>query len=146
MTFGLYKWPQGRVARYLAAGVVLSFVGYAAYRFYAWKSDWVPRWMEGVKVGNLSLSKGVIGAILLALAGCLAAYLLAFAHAGVGEYLIAVEGELRKVYWPKMKPWFARQTELWGSTYVVIAVVVILSLFIFVADLGLKYTVGEIFK
>ena len=147
MTFGLYKWPQGRVVRYIAAGVVLSFVGYAAYRFYAWQSDWVLGWMAGVKVGNLALSVGVVGAVLLAAAGCVGAYVLAFAHPGVGEHLITVEGELRKVYWPKMKPWFSRQTELWGSTYVVIAVVVILSLFIYVADhVLLNHTVGLIFK
>ncbi|HOX08116.1 MAG TPA: preprotein translocase subunit SecE [Planctomycetota bacterium] len=145
MTFGLYKWPQGRVVRYIAAAVVLSFVGYAAYKFYVWQSDWIPRWMSGVRVGNLGLSVGVIGAVVLAMLGCFGAYMLAFANAKVGEYLIAVEGELRKVYWPKMKPWFSRQTELWGSTYVVIAVVVILSLFIFLADLGLKYSVGLIF-
>jgi preprotein translocase subunit SecE len=147
MTFGLYKWPQGRVVRYVAAAVVLSFVGFAAYRFYAWKSDVVPPWMAGAKMGNLSVSVGVMGAILLAAAGCVGAYLLVFAHPRVGEHLIAVEGELRKVYWPKMKPWFSRQTELWGSTYVVIAVVVIFSLFIFLVDrFLLNPTVGWVFK
>jgi preprotein translocase SecE subunit len=147
MTFGLYKWPQGRTVRYVAAAVVLSFVGYAAYKFYAWKGDVTFGWMEKAKVGNLALSVGVIGAILLAVIGSVGSYLVVFANAKVGEYLIAVEGELRKVYWPKMKPWFSRQTELWGSTYVVIAVVVIMSLFIFVVDnFFLNYTVGWIFK
>ncbi len=146
MTFGLYKWPQGRVVRYLAAGVLLSFVGFAAYKMYAWQGDWVPEPLASAHVGDLKLSVGVLGGIGIALLGSVLSYLVVFANAKVGEYLIAVEGELRKVYWPKMKPWFARQTELWGSTYVVIAVVVVLSLFIYVADLGLKYTVGEIFK
>lgn len=147
MTFGLYKWPQGRVVRYVAAAVVHSFVDYAAYKFYAWKGDVTPDWMAAAKVGDLALSVGVIGAILLVLAGSVGTYLVIFANAKVGEYLIAVEGELRKVYWPKMKPWFSRQTELWGSTYVVIAVVVILSLFIYVVDnLLLNYTVGLIFR
>jgi preprotein translocase subunit SecE len=146
MTFGLYKWPQGRVVRYAGAGVVLSLVGYAAYKFYAWQGGWAPGWLAGVKLGAQPLSVGVLGAVLLGALGCLGAYLLVFANAKVGEYLIAVEGELRKVYWPKMKPWFSRQTELWGSTYVVIAVVIILSFYIFVVDVGLKHTVGEIFK
>jgi preprotein translocase subunit SecE len=147
MTFGLYKWPQGRVVRYVAAAVLLSFVGFAAYRFYAWKSDVVPSFMSGAKLGNLSVSVGVLGAMLLSAVGSVIAYLLVFANPRVSEHLIAVEGELRKVYWPKMKPWFSRQTELWGSTYVVIAVVVIFSLFIFVVDTFLlNPTVGRIFK
>ena len=147
MNFGLYKWPQGRVVRYAAAAVVLSLVGYAAYKFYAWKGDVVFGWMEKVRVGNLGLSVGVIGAVALAVIGSLGAYMVVFANAKIGEYLIAVEGELRKVYWPKMKPWFSRQTELWGSTYVVIAVVVIMSLFIFVVDkFLLNNTVGLVFR
>jgi preprotein translocase subunit SecE len=84
--------------------------------------------------------------VLVAIAGCLGVYLVAFANARIGEYLITVEGELRKVYWPKMKPWFSRTTELWGSAYVVVAVVVILSIFIYVVDYWLlANTVGPIF-
>jgi preprotein translocase SecE subunit len=147
MTFGLYKWPQGRVVRYVAAAVILSFVGYAAYKFYAWKGDVIFWGMEKARIGNLALSVGVVGAVLMAAAGSIGSYLVVFANPKVSEYLIAVEGELRKVYWPKMKPWFSRQTELWGSTYVVIAVVVILSLFIFVVDkFLLNNTIGLVFK
>jgi preprotein translocase SecE subunit len=142
MNIGLYKWPQGRIVRYAAAGVLLSYVAYAAYEFYAWRSGDLLPWL---KIGDRPFALGEVGAVVLALAGCVVTYLVAFANVKVGEYLIAVEAELRKVYWPKMKPWFSRATELWGSTYVVVAVVVILSLFIFGVDQVLAKTVGRIF-
>lgn len=147
MNLGLYKWPQGRIARYSAAGVLLSYIFFAAYKFYAWKgSSPVPFVGEWLKVGRHQIMLGEVGCVLLAIAGCLGVYLVAFANAKVGEYLISVEGELRKVYWPKMKPWFSRTTELWGSAYVVVAVVVILSLFIYVVDYWvMAHTVGLVF-
>ena len=133
MSWGLYKWPQGRVVRYLSALVCLSYVAFGAYRFYAWKSR-TP--LPFVPAGTLpeALSLGVVGAIFLVLAASVGVYLLAFANARIADYLIAVEGEMRKVYWPKIKPWFSWSSELWGSTYVVIIVVVILSVFIRVID------------
>jgi preprotein translocase subunit SecE len=147
MNLGLYKWPQGRIARYAAAGTLLSFVFYSAYKFYAWKgSTAVPLVGNWFKIGRQEIKLGMLGAVLLTILGCLGVYAVAFANAKVGEYLISVEGELRKVYWPKMKPWFSRTTELWGSAYVVVAVVVILSVFIYVVDYWLlTNTVGLIF-
>lgn len=147
MNLGLYKWPQGRIARYAAAGTLLSYVFFAAYKFYAWKgASPVPLLASWFKIGRHEIKLGEIGSVLLAVAGCFGVYMVVFANAKLGEYLITVEGELRKVYWPKMKPWFSRTTELWGSAYVVVAVVVILSLFIYVADYWLlANTVGLIF-
>ncbi|MHC4915952.1 MAG: preprotein translocase subunit SecE [Planctomycetota bacterium] len=134
MSIAPYKWPQGRVIRYLAAAVCLSYISFGTYCFWAWKSDaalpFVPR-------GQFSetFSLGLVGSALLALAGAIAVYFLVFTNAKVTDYLISVEGEMRKVYWPKIKPWFAWSSELWGSTYVVIIVVVVLSVFIRVIDL-----------
>ncbi len=133
MSSGLYKWPQGRVLRYLAAAVCLSYVSYGAYRFYAWKSgDPLPFVAPGTLPEAFNL--GVVGGVLVLLAGVVGIYFLAFTNARAADYLIAVEGEMRKVYWPKIKPWFSWSSELWGSTYVVIIVVVILSVFIQVLD------------
>ncbi len=134
MSLGLYKWPQGRILRYLAAAVGLSYVSYGAHRFYAWKSgDALPFAAPGALPEIFNL--GYVGALLVLLAGTLAIYFVVFTNAKAADYLIAVEGEMRKVYWPKIKPWFSWSSELWGSTYVVIIVVVILSVFIKLIDL-----------
>jgi preprotein translocase SecE subunit len=139
MSFAPYKWPQGRIMRYVAAAVCLSYVGFGAYRTYNWLSASKLPFQLG-KALPVSLAKtvtpGVLGSVLLLLAGSVAIYSLVFVNVKVTDYLIQVEGEMRKVYWPKMKPWFAWSSELWGSTYVVVIVVVILSAFIFAVDLG----------
>jgi preprotein translocase SecE subunit len=131
-----YKWPQGRVIRYVAATVCLSYVGYAAYSFWAWQGN-APLPLVGGEADPAYLKLGFVGALALLLAGSAVTYLTVFAHAKLTDYLIAVEGEMRKVYWPKVKPWFSWGSELWGSTYVVIIVVIILSVFLQAIDLGL---------
>jgi preprotein translocase subunit SecE len=137
MSFRLYKWPQGRVIRYLAGAVGLSYVLFASMCFRDWRSNDTPlfeastdnlQWLEGV------LTVGNIGFVVVLLLGALFIYSMVFASAKVGEYLIGVETEMRKVYWPRIKPWFSWSSELWGSTYVVIIVVVIITVFIYLVD------------
>ncbi len=138
MSLGPYKWPQGRVMRYVAAAVGLSYLSFGVYRTYTWlvgkklPFELGKALPEGVaKV----LTPGVLGSVLLLVVGAVGVYMLVFVNARIADYLISVEGEMRKVYWPKIKPWFAWSSELWGSTYVVIIVVVILSVFIRVVDM-----------
>jgi len=138
MSLGPYKWPQGRVMRYVAAAVCLSYLSFGVYRTYTWLGakklpvELVKSMPEGVaKV----VTPAVLGSVVLLLVGAVGIYLLAFVNARAADFLISVEAEMRKVYWPKIKPWFAWSSELWGSTYVVIIVVVILSVFIRVVDM-----------
>lgn len=49
-------------------------------------------------------------------------------HARVGDFLIATEGEMKKVNWSSRK-------EVWGATKVVIITVLALSILLFVVDL-----------
>ena len=133
MSLGPYKWPQGRVLRYIAGAVCLSYVAFGAWRFWAWKSsDPLPLVPPGAVPEILGL--GLVGSVLVLLVGAALTYWVVFRHPKVGDYLIGVEGEMRKVYWPKIKPWFSWSSELWGSTYVVVIVVVILSVFIRLVD------------
>jgi preprotein translocase subunit SecE len=69
----------------------------------------------------------VAGSILLV--GFLALYWLIYANRKVGEFMIATEGEMRKVNWSTRK-------EIMGSTWVVIAISVIIALILFIVDLG----------
>jgi preprotein translocase SecE subunit len=124
--------------RYVAGAVCLSYLAFGTYRTHLWLGSDplpfglgadLPPWLAAV------LTPGVLGSVLLLVAGAVGIYYLVFVNPKVAEYLISVEGEMRKVYWPKIKPWFSWSSELWGSTYVVIIVVVILSVFIRVIDL-----------
>jgi preprotein translocase subunit SecE len=52
----------------------------------------------------------------------------------VGNFFQEATNELKKVTWPPMRPWFSAKTELWGSTYVVIVLTVIMAAFIGAVD------------
>jgi preprotein translocase SecE subunit len=123
------------VIRYLGAAVCLSYVAYGAYCFWAWKGV-QPVPFVGAESNPPYAKLGFVGAAALLVAGVIGTYLVIFVNARAADYLIAVEGEMRKVYWPKIRPWFSWGSELWGSTYVVIIVVVVLSVFLQLVDLG----------
>jgi len=148
MSLGLYKWPQGRVVRYLAGAVCLSYVSFGAFRMYAWLADSELPFGLGRQLPEAwarVLTPSLIGAVLLLLAGAVATYMLVFVNVKVADYLISVEAEMRKVYWPKVKPWFAWSSELWGSAYVVIIVTIVMAVFLKVVDEGFTHTVARIF-
>lgn len=131
--------------RYLSALVCLSYGVFGAYRFYAWQARSPLPFVAPGAVPE-ALSVGVVGAIILVLAGAAGTYFLVFVNPKVTDYLIEVESEMRKVYWPKVKPWFSWSSELWGSAYVVIVVVVVISVFIQVVDLVFTPVYQWIFK
>lgn len=136
--------------RYLAGAVCLSYAAFAAYRFSAWQSA-SPDLPFGVSDSlpenwaNI-LTRGALGAALLLLAGIVGAYFLVFVNAKASDYLISIESEMRKVYWPQIKPWFSWSSELWGSTYVVILLTVLLAAFIKAIDLALAPLAKFIFE
>ena len=142
----LYRWPQGRTIRWCAAGAGMAYLLFAALR---WNGayDGV-KLVEGVRFlgASFDVTLGLIGAAVLALGGLFLVGYLFFAHPRISDFLIESEGELRKVTWPAVRPWFRGSTELWGATYVVIVVVVVLAVFTWLVDYWvLTHTVGQLF-
>ena len=108
---------------------------YAAKSWYYWARS--PS-IFGPTIGELPFGVGDIGAAVLFLAAVCVSYWLCFMNPRASNFLIEVEIELRKVTWPSVKPWLSTKSEVWASTYVVLAVVVILVFFVFVVDRGLS--------
>ena len=128
--------------RWCAAGAALAYMLFAALRWYGFMAGA----RTGLEVFGLPVSVGQVGATVLALGGLVLVYYLFFVHPKISDFLIESEGELRKVTWPAAKPWFRGSTELWGATYVVIAVVLILAAFTYLLDYYvLTHTVGWLF-
>ena len=117
--------------------ILLAMGAFSAYRWYLWALDKGYEWPLP-RIGAHQLHWGEVGAALLVIVATLIAYRICFVRQGSSDFLVETEIELRKVTWPEYKPWFKADTELWGSTYVVIVVVVALTLFIFLVDVGLR--------
>jgi len=107
---------------------------YASQSWYFWAKA---RW--GAQIGELPFGVGEIGGVVILLGVVLASFWVCFAHARASNFLIEVEIELRKVTWPSIKPWLSTKSEVWASTYIVLAVVGILVLFVYVVDLVLTF-------
>lgn len=87
--------------------------------------------MAGTVTWGLGL--GVItGLVILGVA-----YYLCMMHPKSMIFLNETESELRKVVWPKSKP-FSASTELWQYTLAVIGLMIVLVIYIFIVDIIIK--------
>lgn len=68
---------------------------------------------------------------------------ISFVLPRTADFLIDMDVELRKVIWPETQPLFSKKAEAWGATYVVIITVIVMTLFIYVVDLGWQWVVQE---
>ena len=117
-----YKPGQGywtRLGSALGFGAVVAF-----------GASWV--WSEVDRFGDLPFERlylqgGLAAAILLL--GGIFVYWLVYVRPKFGEFLIATEGEMKKVNW-------STRREVLGSTWVVICISVIIASMLFVVDLG----------
>ena len=80
--------------------------------------------------------QGAVAAATLLL-GAIIIYYLVYVKAGTSEFLIATEGEMKKVNW-------STRREILGSTWVVIAISVIIAAILFVVDIGFATFFREI--
>ena len=136
MSWKVYRPGEGRIARLAALVAVLAMGAFAAYRWYLWAEKNELRWLLP-RIGFHQLSWAEIGAAAIVIAFTLVGYRICFARPKSSDFLVETEIELRKVTWPEWKPPFRASTELWGSTYVVIVVIVALAVFIGLVDFGL---------
>ncbi len=115
-----YKAGQGywtRMMSAVAAGTLAMAGG-------AWA--WAQLEALDVKFERVYLQGAVVGAI--ALISAMLIFWIVYRKPNTSEFLIATEGEMKKVNWSSRR-------EIFGSTWVVIAISVIIAVLLFVVDL-----------
>jgi len=116
----IYKAGQGYYTR-LGTVLAVALLGLLGM---VWLWDYAAR----IPLGSLNpvyVAAGtciLIGAILTAIA-----YWVIYLHPRTSDFLIATEGEVKKVNWSTPR-------EIWGSTAVVISTMVLLTILVFVVD------------
>ncbi|RKY19697.1 MAG: preprotein translocase subunit SecE [Planctomycetota bacterium] len=126
---GVYRKGQGKWARLIAAGCVLALVIYGAWALHDFLVgyDSLKKVLFVVPGLDLRVSGAfIIAAVLFAVFGFLVYYFLT-QHKKVCDFLIETEIEMKKVTWPGA-------SEVWGSTLIVLATVVVFALWAVVCD------------
>ncbi len=131
----MYKAGQGMPSRIGAMIVGVLIAAYASFSWYRWNP-----FASGHVGGGLSSIDLVIAAVLLVGIAVFFAWAV-FRKPGSADYLIDMDDELRKVVWPSVMPLFDPKTEAWGSTYVVIVCAILFTVFIWLVDIILQYTI-----
>ena len=120
-----YRMEDGRVSRIVFFVALLVFVGFTAL---SWFTSWraltntfkdiglgaLVGWIHESEPAMSVVQNG--GAVLILLIGLLVVYRAVFVKPSSSEFLIRTDHELAKVDWPKIKPWFKPETEVWGAT------------------------------
>ncbi len=123
---GIYKTGQGywtRMMSSIAAGLLI-FMG----------AVWLWDTIAGVRLGNLETVYVQAGAAVVFITALSAmAYYLICVHKRFVDFLIATEGEMKKVNW-------STRREITGSTWVVISLTFIIATLIAVLDLVYSMT------
>lgn len=123
--YGIYRPGEGywtRVMTAIAAGV-LVLIG----------ASWLWGLLESVRIGTIDSNYiGGGGAVLLvAIFGSLIYWLVGVKPASV-DFLVATEVEMKAVNW-------STRREIFGSTWVVLAVSLLITLFVYAFDLAFSY-------
>ena len=153
-----YKPGEGYATR---LGIMVVAMSYTAFACYHWYYNWVlvrnffhegifskiylkflTQWTYGSAIEGY-IAGG--GATLIAATGFAIAYYYIYLKRSTAEFLIKTDGELAKVQWPKMTPWFKVESPVWGATYVVLIVVVLMTAYVFGVDLILNWIAQHIF-
>ncbi len=119
MVFGIYKQGQGYWTRLMTAiaGGTLVAMGVA----------WLWKQLETLRLGGKTIYvQGATAVVMLGFFGGLLYYLICV-KPKVGDFLIATEGEMKKVNWSSRR-------EIIGSTWVVIGLTFFIAVAIFVLD------------
>jgi preprotein translocase subunit SecE len=147
--FAGYKPEQGRYVRMAAFWSLFAFWSYGCYRLQftlqGWFAGWfpAPRFHPGFGEGDfvqLPLVGGInLATIVTLVVFAVGVYLIhrILNRPKVADLLIETETELRKVTWPS-------RDETLTASVVVIATVVILVAYLWVADLGLAFITRRI--
>ena len=119
--FTVYKWPQGyytRVGTLVGCGILILGAGDFIWDQLAFDQDW--KW-------GLPLRVAITVSVVIVLGGLL--YWVACVNRKSCDFLIATDGEMKKVNWTSRR-------EIISSTKVVIVVTVLMALLLFFVDWG----------
>lgn len=134
-----HKAGEGYATRLGCFVIGMLFVWFAAHH---WYYSWT------VVIGHLNLW-GMLdfamrdpvrdwveigGTFVLVAGGMLLFYNIVYCRPRTSEFLVKTDGELAKVTWPSVTPWFKPEAKVWGASYVVLAVLGILTVYIFAID------------
>ena len=120
MAFGIYKSGQGYWTRVMSA-IAGGTLGLAA-------AAWVWDQTRTIKTSYEVIYLQAVCAGIVALLSAILVYWLVGVHRKSSEFLIATEGEMRKVNWSTRKM-------IVGQTKVVVAISVIIAVILFVTDI-----------
>jgi len=121
MSLGMYKPGQGYWTRLMTAIGGGTVIGATAM--------WLWAELETVHVDFPVIYLQGSVAMLIFIVGGAFVYWLTYAKPSTSEFLIATEGEMKKVNWSSRR-------EILGSTWVVIAISFIIAVLLFVVDIG----------
>jgi preprotein translocase subunit SecE len=147
---GAYKPGEGMMTRLGSFLCVLSFAAFSAHH---WFYDWtlarkvVVKFFSAISMGALVewtedpstariIAYGGVFALLIGLSWV--GYYFIYQRPRTSEFLVQTDGELRKVTWPEITPWFKPEAKVWGVTYVVMIVLLVLTVYIFAVDFFFK--------
>lgn len=136
----LYKKGQGNASRMGAFALMVLVGAFAGYSWHGWCDVALSR--TG-RMGEIVPVLGMAGALILFLVTALLAVWVSFLSPRTGEYLLEMDLELRKVVWPSVKPPFDPKAEAWGSTYVVIVLTILLTVYLGLIDSFLEFTMAR---
>ena len=119
MVFGIYKRGQGKYTRLCSAFAAAIIAGLGCWRLY-----------EKLQATDLGLwVETMVPAGLFAVFALLISWLAN--KPSVADFMIAAEGEMKKVSW-------SSKQEIAVSTFIVIAVVIIMAMLLGTTDLGFR--------
>ena len=142
----IYRKGEGLWSRGGSAAILFGIALFGCKRLAAMLGglDWGRSRLLSTPVGDLTGSWLVAGILL---AGCCAGLWMLLNHAKAVDFLVDMEGELRKVSWPvdpSQSRFSDRYRELLQSTLIVILSVVVMGVALFVYDILLAKGVGAI--
>jgi preprotein translocase subunit SecE len=133
-----YKKGQGRIVRRCALIAILLLAFYGCYTLYNLPpSDswwWIPFFI--IEKPRIIFRPILIPSAAIFL-GCVVGAIWFFNRPRVADFLIETEGELKKVSWPQRK-------EFLTASWVVIVVIIVMSIFLFIADRGLSWILHRV--
>lgn len=156
-SFTAHKPGEGYATRLGMMVVVMAYTFFACHHWYfnwVFVRDFFDNMLRGTFLGfltNWMFNPGAAGAVagvgagVVAAAGFFVAYYFIYVKRNSAEFLIKTDGELGKVTWPQITPWFKPETKVWGATYVVLIVVAALTLYVFGIDLILQWIANNLF-
>ena len=131
----MYKQGQGMLVRFGMLAVALIFAFYTAYTWYFWCSMTFDQ-DASPALYNMALAFTAVWGLGISAFGIWAT----IKNPRTSEFMINADAELRKVIWPASQPLFDKRAEAWGATYVVIATMIILTVFIYLVDKFLEWS------